>query len=168
MCIRDRTKAKLKKDSNDYLKLANDFNTQAAELAKKNKLNFFNDSGDNKGNNDAAKKAQDDAKKSSKAAFDELKAEAEERIKIFKTIADNENNNYYLRLVGLGNYQKEQKELIETEQEYLLSVPKITAGEIQKINGDAKRKLNALEFDAGQQRIATVSYTHLDVYKRQG
>jgi hypothetical protein len=102
------------------------------------------------------KKHKDDAKKSAKAAFDELKAEAEERIKIFKTIADNENNNYYLRLVGLENYQKEQKELIETEQKYLLNVPKITAGEVQKINGDAKRKLNELEFDAGQQRIAII------------
>lgn len=152
----EQTKAKLKKDSNDYLKLANDFNTQAAELAKKNKLNFFNDSGDNKGNNDAAKKAQDDAKKSAKAAFDDLKAEAEERIKIFKSIADNENSNYILRLSSLENFKNEQKKLIEDERNFLLSVQKITAGEVQKINGDAKRKLNELEFDAGQQRIAII------------
>jgi hypothetical protein len=124
----------------------NEINVQKAEGAKK-----LADQG-----RENAKKAAEEAKKSSKAAFDELKAEAEERIKIFKTIADNENNNYYLRLVGLGNYQKEQKELIETEQKYLLNVPKITAGEIEKINGDSKRKLNELEFDAGQQRIAII------------
>ena len=158
----EEAKAKLKKDSNDYLKLANDFNTQAAELAKKNKLNFFNDSGENKGNNDAAKKAQDDAKKSAKALFDDLKAEAEERIKVFKAIADNENNNYYLRLVGLENYQKEQKKLIEDEHAYLLNVPKLTAGEIQKINGDARRKLNALEFEAGQERIGIIKKNAAD------
>ena len=67
----EEAKAKHKKASNDYLKLANDFNTQAAELAKKNKLNFFNDSGENKGNNDAAKKAAEEAKKSDKAIFDD-------------------------------------------------------------------------------------------------
>jgi len=149
-------KTKFQKDSDDFLEIAKNAQDKAAQIAKDSKLNLFDNKGDNKGNNDAAKKAQDDAKKSAKDAFDELKAEAEERIKIFKKIADNEKNNYYLRLVGLENYQKEQKELIETEQKYLLNVPKITAGEVQKINGDAKRKLNELEFDAGQQRIAII------------
>lgn len=148
----ERQNKQLKKDrkiADDYKGLASQVEKEAAELGKKFKSFYGNADKGNKG-------ANDDAKKSAKAAFDELKAEAEERIKIFKTIADNENNNYYLRLVGLENYQKEQKKLIETEQKYLLSVPKITAGEIQKINGDAKRKLNALEFDAGQQRIAII------------
>lgn len=148
-------KAKFQKDSNDFLEIAKKAQDEAAKIAKDNKFNFFENK-DNNSNNDASKKLTEQAKKSAKAAFDELKAEAEERIKIFKTIADNEKNNYYLRLVGLENYQKEQKKLIQTEQEYLLSVPKITNGEIQKINGDAKRKLNELEFDAGQQRIAII------------
>ena len=148
----ERQNKQLKKDrkiADDYKGLASQVEKEAAELGKKFKSFYGNADKGNKG-------ANDDAKKSAKAAFDELKAEAEERIKIFKSIADNEHNNYYLRLVGLENYQKEQKKLIETEQEYLLSVPKITAGEIQKINGDAKRKLNALEFDAGQQRVAII------------
>ena len=149
-------KTKFQKDSDDFLEIAKNAQDKAAQISKDSKLNLFDNKGDNKGNNDAAKKLAEEAKKSAKAAFDELKAEAEERIKIFKTIAENEKNNYYLRLVGLENYQKEQKELIETEQKYLLNVPKITAGEVQKINGDAKRKLNELEFDAGQQRIAII------------
>lgn len=147
-------KAKFQKESDDFLEIAKKAQDEAAKIAKDNKFTFFEGKGDDK--NDAAKKAAEEAKKSAKAIFDDLKAEAEERIKTFKAIVDNEKNNYILRLSALQNYQKEQKKLIETEQEYLLSVPKITAGEVQKINGDAKRKLNALEFDAGQQRIAII------------
>lgn len=147
-------KTKFQKESDDFLEIAKNAQEKAAKIVKDKKFTFFEGKGDDK--NDAAKKAAEEAKKSAKAIFDDLKAEAEERIKTFKAIADNEKNNYILRLSALQNYQKEQKKLIETEQEYLLSVPKITAGEIQKINGDAKRKLNALEFDAGQQRIAII------------
>ena len=162
----EQRKESLKKEQNyadDLTNLAVNANKKAAELSKKFKGGFFANSGEeNKGNNDAAKKAQDDAKKSAKALFDDLKAEAEERIKVFKAIADNENNNYYLRLVGLENYQKEQKKLIEDEHAYLLNVPKLTAGEIQKINGDARRKLNALEFEAGQERIGIIKKNAAD------
>lgn len=130
---------------------------EAGELAKKFKFDFNGDAGrGDKAAADGAKKAQEETKKSAKAAFDDLKADAEERIKIFKAIADNENNNYYLRIVGLENYQEEEKKLIEAEQKYLLSVPKITAGEILKINGDAERQLKALTFEAGQERIAII------------
>ena len=133
----------LNKQIDDLLKFAQQKQKEAAEIAKKNRFDFF--SGEIQGGNN-----DDGAERSRQARFNTLQLELERQANVQKQIVEIETFSYDERLQALRQYIAIKSKLIEEEANFEKTKKGLTKDEINNIEAQKVDRLIQLSEEASK------------------
>jgi hypothetical protein len=140
------------KDKDQLLKIFNDFQKQAAEIAKQYNFNFFDPNGGKTGD----KKLSDVAERDARAALEIQKRFLQSIKEEQQKIADNQFINPEDRIAALEKINSIEKSFLVADYNLKVQFGKLTAKELENIEDELLKNKTKLNEDSDAKRLAVL------------